>query len=335
MEIEESLSKLTLCDEHGQNLTCRKKVKFLQFVKQLKSSGSARFIFRGLDNAHLKKQYNAGVDNISVLAQHVFLIGNKGDLFFKAHYKSQKQSNIFEFIWDILHDKVCKKDFKMSETNEHVSQFLKNNPEFKDYFSDEKNKDVFANKELSPEERSKVIDFYLALLHTIGKSARGDHSYFLSSSEDFSVANRFAGDGIVLYGWIPEKDVEKRIISYEDVTKVNEFVRSLGLPTYQESVYLEQKEICLKCGLLPHFIIGFQHGNRFYINPSTLKSWRDEMVCEGMDVDQTKFGQALSSIKNTKGEEAYRRYYIFCDGTYYLFDDGKFLPMDDMYNSEK
>ena len=308
MEIEESLSKLTLCDEHGRNLTCREKVKFIQFVKQLKSSGSARFIFRGLNNAHLNEQYNAGVDNISVLAQHVFLIGNKGDLFFEYRYKSPRQNNIFEFIWDNLHDKVCKTNVKTNGTREHVSQFLKNNPEFRNYFSDEKNKDAFVNKELSPEERRKVVDFYLALFHTIGKSVRGDHSYFLSSSTDRSVVDKFAGDGIVLYGWVPEKDVENRIISYEDVTKVNEFVRSLGLPTYQKSVYSEQKEICLKCGLLPHFIIGFQHVNRFYINPSTLKSWRDEMVCEGMDVDQTLFGQELSSINNTKVEEAYRRY---------------------------
>ena len=139
------------------------------------------------------------------------------------------------------------------------------------YFSDEHNKEHFENlSQLSAAEANKVADYYLSILHTIGKSGN-DKSYFLSSSTNYLVANKFQGNNVIIYGWLPRKGIKSRIIKYNDIETNSQYVKSLNLPTYQFPIDPEQCEICIKCGLLPHFIIGFQHDNRFYINPHTLK----------------------------------------------------------------
>ena len=51
------------------------KESFMQFIEHLKSSKRIRFIYRGESN--LYEQYNSGLENISVLSQHIFILGVK------------------------------------------------------------------------------------------------------------------------------------------------------------------------------------------------------------------------------------------------------------------
>ena len=149
------------------------------------------------------------------------------------------------------------------------------------------------------------------LFRSIGKSGNGE-SYFLSTSTKYSVADKFKGDNnIIIYGWLPKKGIKKCIINYQDVGKYSQFVKSMELPTHQEPIYPEQCEICIKCGLLPHFIIGFQYDNRFYINPNTLKQWNDNIVYVGLDIGQEDFNDLFNA---TKLEQSF----IFIDGNYYV-----------------
>ena len=117
-----------------------------------------------------------------------------------------------------------------------------------------------------------------------------------------------------MYGWLPRKGLKNRIIKYNDAEINNIFIKSLNLPTYQFHIYPEQSEICIKCGLLPHYIIGFQHNKRFYINPNTLKQWNDNIVYEGLDLDQKEFNDMFKATK-------LKQSFIFIDGNYYVISD--------------
>ena len=104
------------------------KESFLALVKKLKYSRKVRFIYRGDENLH--KHYNADLDNVPLLSQHIFMLGEKGNLF--STRKIEEYDNSFQFIWDKFNIKVCNLNFKSENTRQHVSEFLDNNPEIKD-----------------------------------------------------------------------------------------------------------------------------------------------------------------------------------------------------------
>lgn len=282
------------------------KEHFCNFIHHLKSSKKVSFIFRGEDN--LNDSYKTSVDNISKLSQELFILGEKGRTFFEEkHY-----DNIFQFLWEKYSTKVCKLKFNNHSTLEVVSAFLKNNDEIMAYFSDSTNHDNFIKlSELPNDEKNAIADYYVAILHTIGKSGISK-SYFLSTTKKKTIAERFTNnkDGIILYGWVPRKGKNKKIIKYLDLEKKSKCVKSRNLPICNTVLYPDQEEICIKCGLLPHFIIGFQHQNKFYINPATLNLWNDDIVYNGMDINQIGFDKILSS-------SGYSSSFIFVDGTYY------------------
>lgn len=292
--------------------------QFMSFIHKLKSSKRVRFIYRG--DSNIIEQYNTDSMNLSLLAHYIFCLGDKGRYFYQN--KLVDRNSIFSLIWDKFHNKVCKLNFASDSSIERMSEFLKENPMLNHYFSDEHNKEHFESlSQLSVAEANKVADYYLSILHTIGKSGNGE-SYFLSSSTNYLVADKFKGDNnIIIYGWLPKKGMKNRIIKYTDVEKYSLFVKSKGLPTHQIPIYPEQKEICIKCGLLPHYIIGFQHNNRFYINPNTQKQWHDSIMYDGLDIDQKDFNDLFNATK-------LKQSFIFCDGNYYLISKKGVLRYD-------
>jgi hypothetical protein len=89
-------------------------------------------------------------------------------------------------------------------------------------------------------------------------------------------------------------------------------------------VYPEQKEIALRCGILPHFIIGFKAGRNFYVNPAIFRSmdnmekldtfrklctFKRSIICNGLEVDQTNFEEFCRKTN-------FKRFYTF-DGNEY------------------
>lgn len=282
--------------------------RFILFVKRLKSSRRVRFIYRG--DSNIIEQYKIDSSNLPSLAINIFCLGDKGRYFFQN--KLVGINSVFSLIWDKFHNKVCKLNFALDSTMECMSDFLNKNPMFNNYFSDEHNKEHFENfSQLSIDKANEVADYYLAILHTIGISGNSN-SYFLSSSTNYLVADEFKGDNnIIIFGWLPKKGLKDCIIKYIDVEKNSPFVKSLNLPTCQAPIYPKQNEICIKCGLLPHYIIGFQHNNRFYINPNTLRQWNDSIVYEGLEIDQKTFNDLFNATN-------LRQSFIFYDGNYYL-----------------
>ena len=285
--------------------------RFILFIQKLKSSRRVRFIYRG--DSNIIEEYNTDSRNMSLLAHYIFCLGNKGRYFFQN--KLVGINSVFSLIWNNFHNKVCKLNFASEGTMERMSDFLNKNPMFNNYFSDEHNKEYFESlSQLSIDKANEVADYYLAILHTIGKSGNSN-SYFLSSSTNYLVAEEFKGDNnIIIYGWLPKTGLQDCIIKYIDVEKNSPFVKSLNLPTCQAPIYPKQNEICIKCGLLPHYIIGFQHNNRFYINPNTLRQWNDSIVYEGLEIDQKTFNDLFNATN-------LRQSFIFYDGNYYLMSN--------------
>lgn len=303
--MEKKSSKLSLYNK-DHLLSQADENTFWEFFKNLKSSRKVRFIYRGTNK--LKKQYNVETSNIPVLSSYIFMIGEKGKAFSDTHIR---EYNTLKFIWEKINIICC----TMTNDN-NVSKFLNKNQNFKEYFSDNNNKEHFLNLNTHPHKK-KIIDYYLVFLHTVGKRLGNDNSYFLSTSAGYETAHTFANNGgIILYGWVPRKGLKQQIIDYEDVNKYNEFIEAQGLPAYKIAMYPKQEEICLKCGLLPHFIIGFQDQDKFYINPNILTTrWDDNIVYNGINVDQTKFDEV---IRHTR----YKRTAFCYDGNYYILQDG-------------
>lgn len=301
---------------NGKEISAEEQECFSSFLTHLKSSRKVCFIYRGENN--LSNHYNTSLDNIPLLTQEIFLLGEKGRSFLGS---PKLYDNVFQFLWDKFNKKVCGLNFKKPNTLKHVSTFLKENPSIKNYFSDNTNRDRFVNlSELPDKEKEAIADYYLAILHTIGKSVF-PKSYFLSTSKKRDVAEFFANneEGIILYGWIPRKGLKKNIIKGIDLEEKCKIVERHSLPTCKSSVYPDQKEICLKYGLLPLFIIGFQHQNKFYVNPATLNTWNDDILYDGMHIDQTKFNEIFNASN-------YSSSFMFIDGTYYI------IPNNDIRN---
>lgn len=121
MDIEKILKTKKLFSYDDVKLTNDEKQKFFAFIKKLKGSRKVRFIFRGENR--LKDQYNVDCSNIRLLAQNIFIVGEKGKSFFNDRIK-KKYQDIFQFLWEQFHEKVCNLKFKSKETKKKYLNFL-------------------------------------------------------------------------------------------------------------------------------------------------------------------------------------------------------------------
>ena len=86
-----------------------------------------------------------------------------------------------------------------------------------------------------------------------------------------------------------------------------ETVERLGFPVIKSDIFPEQEEITYKCGLLPHFIIGFFYDDAFEVNPYIFESDSFLNVSqEGLPVCQAPFYERLKELN-------YRSTYIEID----------------------
>lgn len=299
----------------NRSLSGEEKVLFNSFIDQFVSAPNRRIIYRGDNN--LRKQYNIDITSSDLLAEYIFLVGMKGKYFLHKEYKFElmdTEDDIFIHIFNHIHDKICNCSYDNPRTREKITYFLKDNPKIQEFFSTKANINQFQKiiQSISPEKKAAVKDYYFSLFHTINSSG----SYFLSSSTSMDIANKFCSDGIVLIGWLPSKDLKNKTIEYNEIYKINEEISRIKLPTYTKPVYPEQQEICLKCGMLPHYIIGFIASSAFIINPAILKDMKSsdcsisDIIINGLNIDQRDFFKRLK-------ETNYCHAYVFDNGQYY------------------
>ena len=122
-------------------------------------------------------------------------------------------------------------------------------------------------------------------------------------------------DGIMIVSWIPITERRNLIIKYNEVNKLNKEIEKMELPYYVTPPYIEQKEICVKCGLLPQYIIGYSLDDSFIVNKHLLTNLdmaRDlnSIINDGIKINQERINEILKETK-------YKRGFICIDG-YYL-----------------
>jgi hypothetical protein len=161
-------------------------------------------------------------------------------------------------------------------------------------------------EELKPEVKRKVNLYYLAIAHTIGDEEYREISGYISTTTNAVIANRFAHDACI-FGWVPyniwKRRARRRTIDYVDTNQMSE-MQSTGLPYCDSAVFPNQEEIAIRCGLLPHFIIGYAVKQNFYLNPAIFNAidrmhemgtfreklrYKNRIQLHGIEINQENF----------------------------------------------
>lgn len=224
---------------------------------------------------------------------------------------------IFEEIYRRLKDKLCAVNFTNSRTVDRVKQLIKESPNFCTFFQDPNSEKCFIDKinEQAEEIKRGIRDYYLALFHTIGRSMVGNSSTVVSTSIDPCVAEEFQREGIIIITWTLKKKSTPSHIDINDL-EIHKTIKKLGLPAVSSSPYPEQKEFCIKCGILPHFILGYiWKDSKFVVNKYLLEQIQEDyqiqdIIRNGIKIDQRSFEEVLS-------QTSFKKYFSFTDGQYF------------------
>lgn len=290
---------------------------FLDFVDRFCSAKNRTILYRG---SNPEQVFQAKLFDIKCFSRILMTLGEKSH-----HFESNKYPliciddcsiEVFEFVFDRFHDKVCNLSFSNLNSLEKVKLFLETNPSINNYFSDGNNKARFLStvSEMDDSKKRNVLDYYFSLLHTIGKSAN-DNSYFISTSKSVEIAEQFKNDGIIVVTWVPSTERKRQIICYNDINKLDNFIKAMGLPYYINSLYREQEEVCIKGGILPHYIVGYAYKDSFIVNPNLITQVSssydfESLLKDGVLTNQTHFDNVLQKTKYKGGFLCIDGYYL-------------------------
>jgi len=289
-----------------------------------------RTVYRGTSNIEMyrmdinelsQNNEHLSTNTLSRFSEKLFMIGNKSFHFLSTSntFKIEDVGNpVFEELFNRLNRIIT----GQSENREYiVNTFLSQNEEIKNFFSSEEKKMDFLTKtkNLKKEEKQLVKDYYIALLHAFHYD-QFPNCYMLSTSKEFNVTQKFikgkdyhkkGTEGIVIISWIPKKD-----ITSIDLNRANKKVAQLGFPSYQSSPYTNEKEICIKAGILPHFMLGYilTKEKKFIINPHLISQIKNpenikSILNSSLEINQSHFKDILNDTE-------YKIYFTSLGGDY-------------------
>ena len=320
-QLKTFLSRLTIKTFYGEEIPkeSNEYLCFIDFIDWLCNATNRTILFRGSNPSTI---YNAKLSELKCFSDRIFMLGEKSHRFetFSGDGISIEDCSyrVFEIIFDKFYVDIC------HNTNPKVESFLSINPEIKAFFSDVGNRTRFVSiiEKQSDPNKSHIKDYYFSLLHTMNeiiavntknKSIK-KNSYFISTTTKIKIAKQFR-HSIIIATWIPSCERNQQIIKSCDVNKYDEFIEEIGLPTYHVSPYPYQSEICIKGGILPHYIIGFSYEGSFIVNPHLLTQISasydfESLLKDGIFINQTSFDDEFQKTK-------YKERYLCIDG-YYL-----------------
>lgn len=296
----------------GAGLAKVQEEKFFSFINSIKGSS---IIYRGVDGRYLKKRYNTDANDVPLLSDLLFLYGDKGKAFceeFKFDNNTNNTERIcFMSILSKLKETFTNRNSNSDSVNINLNKFyIDNNIPIKKLISTDENE--WCEKIASFPEDTKIAikDYYISFLHSIEKAGYGKYSYFLSATKCRKKADFFrhhdVNRGIIMVGWTNEKGL--KCIDGADIKTI---VANCGFPTFNTVVYPNQHEITYKCGLLPHYIIGYYYKDKFEINPYIMDVEDVSVVRkDGLPVNQEPFLRLLSKTN-------FKSYYNVCDCFYW------------------
>lgn len=319
-QLKTFLSRLTIKTFYGEEISkeSNEYLCFIDFVDRFCSATNRTILFRGSNPTTI---YNAKLSELKCFSDRIFMLGEKSHRFETNSgdgISIEECSNrVFEIIFDKFHDDIC------PNTNSKVESFLSNNPEIGMFFSDSNNRTRFVSIIENQDETNKsyIKDYYFSLLHTMNEIIAANtkdksikkNSYFISTTTKIKIAKQFR-HRIIIVTWIPSCERNNQIIKSCDVNEYDDFIKRIGLPTYHVSPYLHQSEICIKGGILPHYIVGFSYKNSFIVNPNLLTQITssydfEKLIKKGIEINQAPFDNEIQKT-NYKGR------FLWLDGFY-------------------
>lgn len=266
------LSNYRLLSSNGDELIQEELNKLFEFYNMMSGSLNSKFIFRGESNRNLMRQFNYDTRTPDMLSECLFMTGEKGRICWAENEGITPDDVSTENFL-----RICKSLAKYIDEGlraggnraKRIKFFCEKEEKFYDGI---KKGEAFvsAYEKLKPEVKLKVNLYYLAIAHTIGDKEYRDISGYISTTTNAVIANRFT-NGACIYGWVPyniwKRRTRKRTIDYVDTNQMSE-MQYTGLPYCESAVFPNQAEIAIRCGLLPHFIIGYAVEQNFYVNPA-------------------------------------------------------------------
>ncbi|WP_444927001.1 hypothetical protein ACJJI4_03010 [Microbulbifer sp. TRSA002] len=231
----------------------------------------------------------------SEMLKRLFYFGDKSKHYFQQNDKlnDSKYLKNMEDLSPASNHRIFRKlrDLRKSK-NPAILEFVKRNPEFFEFFSENKNKDIFSATLV--EFGTELRDYYLAILHTAGNIGLGDKSLLISTSEDINVAKTFSlgsKDYVILY-FSRGRSVAGSFNQSRRAEKSVPFLER-GM-----AIFPEQKEITYRAGLYAHNMLGVVqlNGSIFTINPHIFseENRHVDITRESLFINQSNFEEELA-----------------------------------------
>lgn len=298
---------------NGRNLSEEQKIHFFNCINKIYRNND-KFVYRGDKKEKLYPIYGLEKDNSDEPFRDIlFILGAKANMFLtklpgiNEINIDEANNNVFNLIFKMLSN-LLSREFPFGSIRRVIGDFRKRETELIIFFCNPGNERRFIDiiNRLTLNKQIIIRDYYLGLLHHISKSEYYVSSFMLSTSIDFSQASKFAWNKeeknsenpLIIFGWIPYK--YEGILSVPDSRILREKINmeTIGLPVYEKSFFPYQKEVTLKGGLLPHYILGYLYNNQgdevFDINPALFET-NDSWDGIELPVDQSTFHQRIQN----------------------------------------
>jgi len=319
-------------------LSLEEQKRFTSFYTLFLIKYRSKLIFRGEKFSALKHKLNtAGEQSLRKFNERIFLIGEKAKIYFKEEIRkkandinvfgiSSVEDDLFVYIFNKLN-----KIFKKSNSHSEIEKFKDGNKSFCSYFLNTKNRKDFLAQIIGAktnDDKLNIRDYYISILHRIGKIGIQDKSFFLSTTSDFRIAQNFSKnynkpDSIILVGWTNSRKLNQWTTHGSRLGQREQLLINYDLPIVNSIIYKHQKEVSMKGGILPHYLIGYILSDRceFHINPAFFNSNESfqTMINEGFVIDQENFKEELTKTN----------YY----GFFTLFEDGQIVDEYPAHNT--
>ena len=294
----------------------------LYFNLFLHSLSKTTLLYRYVGDKYLRELFNSDTSNIDTLSKHIFLFGDKGNLFYENKIRkiskrdfSATDQNTFKYIYDKLYKVYVNTGVLKSTGTKAALLRLSCYDEFNKFFTSVTLSDWLEKvSSLNNDDKTRIEHYYMSFLHTVGAAGIDNCSYFLSTSTDYNFCNKWClehkekqnEEGAILVGWTGK---QKYIKTFGK--RNSNHIKKLGFPIINNALFPNQHEITLMCGLLPHFIIGYFYKDKFEINPYVFEIINlEDVITEGLPVKQNDFMMIMN-------ETNIMSYYNMCDGFYW------------------
>lgn len=199
-----ALSNMRLVHGNGVELSHEELMKLWEFYNLFVGSRFAKQIMRGESDENLRSQFFADTQNPEVLAECLFMTGEKGRVCWtdKA-FMNPDDVNMenFESICRLLSQSISSGVRGRGNRGKRMRDFRERNAEFCAALENPTQM-VEAYEKLGGVDKRKVNLYYLSVAHTINSLAYKMVSSYVSTTTDAAVADRFTGD-MCIYGWVP------------------------------------------------------------------------------------------------------------------------------------